>query len=72
MTVLIHLKVFVPFLDLVHAFGQKTHVDQKACDGGMYSHVSKSGGNEYCSGWGTYIRYLAKHQSEMKKSQKLY
>ncbi len=44
MSILIHLKVFVPFLDLVHAFGRKTQEDQRVCDS-VYEHISEAGGH---------------------------
>ena len=40
-----HFKVFVPFLDLVYAFGQKTQEDQRICDT-IYEHISMVDGND--------------------------
>ena len=44
-SILIHFRVFVPFLDLVHAFGRKTHVNKRICDS-VYENISEAQGEK--------------------------
>ena len=67
-SILIHFRVFVPFLDLVHAFGRKTQEDQRICDS-VYEHISEAQGIEQNKAFGmqhgALRKYFTKHSSEV-------
>ena len=45
LSILIHFRVFVPFLDLVHAFGRRTDENQRVCDS-VYENISEAQGEK--------------------------